>query len=117
MNIEQERAAFEAACRKHAEESGYDGHERLERNGDGYADPHTQAAWWGWREGRAALQSQDREDNREWMRRFIELLDEFGDESARYAHPCETDRSWLDKIRADIIDHARRIEGDNDAAI
>lgn len=59
MNTEQERAAFEAACRKHAEESGYDGHERLERNGDGYADPHTQAAWWGWREGLAALQSQD----------------------------------------------------------
>lgn len=95
MNTEQERAEFEAWWK--------DRQPAVSIKEDAFAAYQT---------GRAALQSKDREDNGEWMRRFIELLDEFGDESARYAHPCETDRSWLDKIRADIIDHARRIEGD-----
>lgn len=62
MNTEHERIKFEAACHRHAEEAGYEGAAKLERDGDGYADPATQAAWWGWREGRAALQSQERED-------------------------------------------------------
>lgn len=50
-DIEQHRPAFEAACRAHAEEAGYDGMGDLTRDGDGYADPATQAAWWGWRQG------------------------------------------------------------------
>lgn len=50
MSTETTRAAFEASCIQHAEEAGYEGYARLERDGDGYADPHTQAAWWGWRE-------------------------------------------------------------------
>src|SRR5690606_27226404 len=61
MNTEHERIKFEAACHRHAEEAGHEGAAKLERDGDGYADPATQAAWWGWREGRAALQSQPTE--------------------------------------------------------
>lgn len=60
IDIEKERADFEAACRQHAEDAGYDDSERLERDGDGYADTHTQAAWWAW-QIRAAMQSQPTE--------------------------------------------------------
>ena len=60
---EQEREAFEAACIKHAEEAGYDEEAViLTRNGDEYVYKLTRAAWWGYQAGRAALQSQDRED-------------------------------------------------------
>lgn len=61
------RAAFEAACAQHAEDAGYEGHERLARDGAGYADSHTQAAWWGWC---AALQSPELQALRKDARRY-----------------------------------------------
>lgn len=61
MNTEQERAEFEAASRKHSEKAGYDPDcVDFIRDGEGYANPARQAAWWGWRE-RAALQSQQQD--------------------------------------------------------
>lgn len=48
MNIEQHRPAFGAALNAHAEEAGHEDMGDLTRDGDGYADPATPAAWWGW---------------------------------------------------------------------
>ena len=134
IDIEKERADFEAACRQHAKDAGYDDSERLERDGDGYADPATQAAWWGWREGRTALQSQDREDTERLD--FLSRADIMGcslvsDDDGRWAFsdsgvapvPPEGgftgDVSIVSWVKADMwkespreaIDHARRIGG------
>jgi|SRR5690625_1288120 len=64
------RSAFESACRQHAEDAGYEGRERLARDGDGYADPHTQAAWWGWC---ASLQSPEVQALRKDAERYRRL--------------------------------------------
>lgn len=74
MNTEHERIKFEAACHRHAEEAGHEGAAKLERDGDGYADPATQAAWWGWREGRAALLAE-----RDALRKALETMVKVGE--------------------------------------
>lgn len=59
MSNSKVREEFEAACRKHAEDAGFDeydyGFERSSEDSGCYADSHTQAAWWAWQASREAL--------------------------------------------------------------
>lgn len=113
MYFEKDREEFEDACRKHAEEAGYDP-DVLDfiRDGEGYANPARQAAWWGWREGRANLKSQDREDADR-----IDFLEAEGGGDFLQIKSGEwiVDTSSRFGMAGDLrsaIDHARRIEGE-----
>ncbi len=109
MNNEQERADFEAACRGHVDDAGYDEEAlNLTRDGDGYIDKAIQAAWWGWREGRASLQSQDREDALEIAATLATVLHFIpGNEEPELYRDVE-------RMCAEFSDHARRAEEDGE---
>src|SRR5690625_121426 len=52
MTTETIRAEFEASMIKHGEDAGYDESDmKPVRDGEGYAESHTQAAWWAWQAG------------------------------------------------------------------
>lgn len=71
MNQQDQRAAFEAACRQDAEEAGYDDSSlNLTRDGEGYVDKPTQAAWWAWN---AAIEH-DRKSRGEPVDEALDLL-------------------------------------------
>ena len=111
MTNEQERAAFEAwangRCELH-----------LVNLAGRYSSAITQFAWEGYQAGRAALQSQDREDAERYRRlrkgdiddvavvRGLGAMD-YGASAVIATYSEEIDGDDLDAA----IDHARRIEG------
>lgn len=112
MNIEQIRAEFEAWIASppyvkpidiNPEASGFPGQ---------YRSYEVQLAWEGYKAGRAALQSQDREDAERWRywKKWLE-----SDESDGHQYPPEVDLIWHkrpDLTFDEAIDHARSAEGE-----
>lgn len=106
MNTEQERTEFEAWCETRTLETGRD-HE-----GD-YISIETALSWEAYQAGRAALQSQDREDValaeilREAAQIIAAIPPEHAPENIRWPIADELEGFALK------IDHARRIEGED----
>lgn len=101
MNIEQERAEFEAWMRKeHPDHS-------LEYVNGRYTYSPPQRLWEAYQAGRAALQSKDAEDGE----RLDWLLRQLPGDAIRYCVGVIADTADIDEFRA-AIDHARRVEGE-----
>lgn len=122
MNTEQLRAEFEAWHKREMWDGGYEsGHDEFytdayrfnERRV--YENMHTQIAWRGYQAGRAALQTQDREDAERYRALRAGILRSDDDMPTRMAEYAET--HFVDMgnpTTAEIdaaIDHARRVEG------
>lgn len=113
MNIEQERADFEAWYLENNDVP----HEAIKRKGAGYAWIGTDEAWEIWQAAQAALQSQERED--------AERIQFMADEACTFNTWKQEDGSWKYRLEWDhgtewqtewfstpeeAIDHAHRVE-------
>src|SRR5690625_7528741 len=88
MTTETIRAEFEAAMIKHGEDAGYDESDmKPVRDGEGYAESHTQAAWWAWQAAFESEQVRTWRRDSEKLRSLEPKLDRFDvfDDSAEIA--------------------------------
>ncbi len=106
MNNEQQRAAFEAWYGEYLQ--------KVSADSGGYQWPATRRAWDAWKAGRAALQSQDREDAERWRAMKERSVVTFMNDSGRKLMIATVEICEFPKpLTMDgFIDQARRIEGE-----
>ena len=131
MTNEQVRAEFEAWVSTQSVVKKYGAKLHRSSCGNHYKDLRINQRWLAFKAGRAATQSQDREDTErlDWLRdnscdlRCIDVPTGFDDYSIQWRviehhmakpHEREIGRSFEDDPRA-AIDHARRIDGGSNA--
>ena len=115
MNIEQEREAFEASYKTEFQfAASRPGKFDRDANGD-YEDVQVLVGWRMWQAGRAALQSQDREDASEWLKQHEALMHRVSKAAMVVGYGGSINGAdpeiALQRAERLLLDHARRIEG------
>lgn len=106
MNIEQERQDFEAWYRRQYIDSTP---LIWAENVQAYRDFDHNQLFGAYQAGRAALQSQDREDAQEWLKQHETLMHRVSKAAIAVGYSNKGEAKLMQAEKA-LIDHARRIE-------